>query len=256
MILAVDVGNTNIVLGCIENGDIQSIFRISTDEEKTTHEYAFMFKSILELNGYSCTSFDDAIVSSVVLPITSKVQKAIQILIGRKPFVVGAGIKTGLEIRIDNPAQLGSDMVVAAVAALQDFNPPLVVIDMGTATTFSAIDAKGAFVGAIIYPGVKLAFRALSNGTSQLPQISIEAPKRVIGTNTLDSMRSGGIFCTASMIDGMIERIEEEFGEKVTVVSTGGLSKFVVPYCKREVINDENLLLKGLWILYEKNKKK
>lgn len=256
MLLAIDIGNTNIVLGCIETGEIKNIARISTDSRRTSHEYAAIIKSILEFDGMSIDGFEGAIISSVVLQLTHIVRDAVCILTGIKPLVVGAGIKTGLDIRLDNPAQLGSDLVVGAVAALSLLKPPMIIVDMGTATTISVLDAKGSFLGGIIYPGVGVAFSALSSGTSQLPTISIEAPKKCIGTNTIDSMKSGGVFGTASMLDGMIDRIEAEIGQKANVIATGGLANSIIPHCTHDIMYDEDLLLKGLAIIYEKNKRK
>ena len=256
MLLAIDIGNTNIVLGGIEDGEIKDIARISTDSRRTAHEYAAILKSVLEFDGIKIDRFEGAIISSVVLQLTHTVKEAVEILTGLKPYVVGAGIKTGLDIHIDNPAQLGSDLVVGAVAALSIIKPPMIIVDMGTATTISVLDAKGSFLGGTIYPGVGVAFSALSSGTSQLPTISIEAPRKCIGTNTIDSMKSGGVFGTAAMLDGMIERIEDELGERANVIATGGLAKCIIPHCKREITYDENLLLKGLAIIYNKNKRK
>ena len=169
--------------------------------------------------------------------------------------MVGPGIKTGLNILLDNAAMAGGDLIVGAVAALAQYKPPLLVIDMGTATTISVIDAKGSFLGGSIFRGVKISAEALSGKTAQLPGISLEAPKRAIGRNTVDCMRSGVMMGTAAMQDGMIQRMEEELGCSATVVATGGIARFVIPMCRREMIYDKDLLLKGLRILYENNQK-
>lgn len=256
MLLAIDIGNTHTVLGCIEDGDIKSIARISSDASKTAHEYAVIIKSVLEFENADINALDGAIISSVVPNVTMNMRNAVQALTGKKPLIVGSGVKTGLDIRIDNPAEAGSDLIVGAVAALNIAKPPLIVIDMGTATTICAIDKNGCFIGGVIYPGVKVAFSALSGGASQLPDVAIEAPPRCIGTNTIDSMRSGGVFGTASLLDGMIDRINDELGEKAGVIATGGLARYIIPYCKHEITYDGNLLLKGLEIIYYKNRKK
>lgn len=256
MLLAVDIGNTNIVLGCIENGVIKSIARISTDSNKTPHEYAVIMKSVLEFDNIDLKSLDGAIISSVVPKVTQITRNAIFILVGKRPLIVGSGVKTGLDIRIDNPAEAGSDLIVGAVAALSIMKPPVIIIDMGTATTISVTDKNGCFLGGVIYPGVKVAFSALSGGTSQLPDVAIEAPKKCIGTNTIDSMRSGGVFGTASMLDGMIDRINDELGQKASLIATGGIAKYIIPYCRHEITYDGDLLLKGLEIIYNKNKRK
>lgn len=256
MILALDIGNTHIVLGCIEGRKIINIARMASDTLKTEHEYAVLMKQILELDNIDISSVEGGIISSVVPPLTGTLKKAIQRVTGHKPMVVGAGIKTGLNILIDNPAQLGSDLAVSAVAALNEYKPPIIAVDMGTATTIMVIDKNGSFLGGPIIPGVALSMNALASKTSQLPKVSIEAPKKVIGTNTIDSMKSGAVFGAASMLDGMIDRIEEEIGMSATVVATGGLSGSIVPHCKHEIICDDDLLLKGLAIIYEKNVKR
>ena len=256
MILALDIGNTHIVLGCIEGRKIINIARMASDTLKTEHEYAVLMKQILELDNIDISTVEGGIISSVVPPLTGTLKKAIQRVTGHKPMVVGAGIKTGLNILIDNPAQLGSDLAVSAVAALNEYKPPIIAVDMGTATTIMVIDKNGSFLGGQILPGVALSMNALASKTSQLPKVSIEAPKKVIGTNTIDSMKSGAVFGAASMLDGMIDRIEEEIGMSATVVATGGLSGSIVPYCKHEIICDDDLLLKGLAIIYEKNVKR
>lgn len=229
---------------------------MASDTLKTEHEYAVLMKQILELDNIDISTVEGGIISSVVPPLTGTLKKAIQRVTGHKPMVVGAGIKTGLNILIDNPAQLGSDLAVSAVAALNEYKPPIIAVDMGTATTIMVIDKNGSFLGGPIIPGVALSMNALASKTSQLPKVSIEAPKKVIGTNTIDSMKSGAVFGAASMLDGMIDRIEEEIGMSATVVATGGLSGSIVPYCKHEIICDDDLLLKGLAIIYEKNVKR
>ena len=169
--------------------------------------------------------------------------------------MVGSGLKTGLNILIDNPAQLGSDLVVDAVAAIAAYPKPIMIFDMGTATTLSVIDSKGNYLGGMIIPGISLALEALSSRTSQLPRIRLDTPKKLIGSNTIDCMKSGTIYGNASMLDGIIDRVEKELGESPTVVATGGLSRSIVPYCERKIICDDNLMLKGLFILYQKNQK-
>ena len=253
MILAIDVGNTNIVLGCIEDGEILNIVRIQTAPKTTADEYVIKVKNILEIYGIDPRGFEGAIMSSVVPPVTGKLQRAIKFLTGHECMMVGPGMKTGLNVRIDDPGTLAGDIVVGSVAAISCYGAPCIVLDMGTATTIVAVDSHGAYLGGAITPGVKLSYSALSAGTSLLPEISITAPKKCIATNTVDSMRSGAVFGTAAMIDGMIERMEAELGEKCVLVATGGIAEFVTPYCRHEILCDNDLLLKGLWILYRKN---
>lgn len=255
MLLAIDVGNTNVALGVVKGERLCFTARMATDRQKTEDEYALSFSSILSLRGVSPAQITGAIVSSVVPELKEILRRAIELLIGRSPLVVGAGVRTGLNIKIDNPAQLGSDMVVGAVAACSRYPKPLVLVDMGTATTLSVIDAKGTYLGGMIIPGIRLSLQALSSHASQLPHIDLEPPARVIGTNTVDCMRSGAIYGNAAMLDGVISLIEKELGTPLaTVVATGGLLSKLIPYCRHSIVVDENLMLEGLRIIYEKNR--
>lgn len=256
MILAIDVGNSNIVLGGIDKNKIHFLSRISTDKQKTENEYAVIMRSIFQMHGVEANDFEGAIIALVVPPLISTLQNAVKSVIGKTPLIIGPGLKTGLNILIDNPAQLGADLVASAVAAINKYPKPLVIIDMGTATTFSVIDKNSSMLGGFIFPGVRVSHDALISRTSQLPHILLEAPSKVICTNTIDCMQSGLVFGNAAMIDGMLDRIEDELGHKTTVIATGGLSRIVVPHCRREIICDDNLLLEGLRIIYEKNIKR
>lgn len=255
MILAIDIGNTNIVLGCIDGKTIVREVRMATDPIKTSDQYCLEIKGMLDLMEIDVKRIEGVIISSVVPPVLNSFKTAILKLTGITPLVVGPGIKTGLNILLDNPAMAGGDLIVGAVAALAEYRPPMLVIDMGTATTITAIDERGNFVGGSIFPGVKIMAESLSGKTAQLPAISLEAPKKAIGRNTVDCMRSGLMMGTAAMLDGMIERMEAELGSPVTVIATGGIARFVIPMCRRKMIYDKDLLLKGLRILYENNKK-
>lgn len=254
MILAVDVGNTNIVFGCIENGEILNIVRIHTDDRETAAEYAIKLKQILEVQGFDVRGFENVIVSSVVPAVTQALIEATKILTGKSPIVIGPGIRTGMNLRVDDPSSVAGDLVVGSVAAMAYYGTPCIIVDMGTATTIVLVDKDRSFRGGAIIPGVKLSYNALAAGTSLLPDISIVPPAKVIATNTVDCMRSGAVFSTAAMVDGMIDRMEDELGEKCVVVATGGLSSSIMPYCRHDIICDDNLLLKGLWYLYQKNK--
>ena len=253
MVLAIDIGNTNIVLGCFDNRKILFRERLSTKHTATDLEYAVNVKTALEMNRLDPKQITGAIISSVVPSVTNTMTRAIEKYCGIKPLVVGPGIKTGLSIRIDNPAQLGSDLVVDAVAGIQDYPAPMIIIDMGTATTFSVIDKDRNYLGGLITTGMSVSADALVSRTSQLPRISFDKPKRVIGTNTIDCIKSGIMYANAAAIDGIVSRIEEELGQSCTVVATGGLSSLVAPLCKTKVLADDDLLLKGLMYLYEKN---
>ena len=253
MILVIDIGNTNIVVGCIEGEHTYFIERMATDRHRTELEYAITLKNVLELYGISPEDISGGIISSVVPPLTMCIRHAAEKLLHKKVKVVGPGLKNGLRIKTDNPAQLGSDQVVNAVAALAQFKPPLVIVDMGTATTVSVINQESAYIGCLIMPGLGIATESLVSRTAQLTQISLEAPKKLIGSNTIDCMKSGAVFGHAAAIDGVATRIEEELGTEYTVVATGGLAGLVVPFCKRKIILEDDLLLKGLQIIYHKN---
>lgn len=256
MLLAIDIGNTNIVFGCVnENDEIALFERISTNHNATAAEYASLIKNLFEMNNFSVDAIDDALMSSVVPSVTSTVKEAVRKLFHTDIMQAGPGIKTGLNILIDNPAQLGSDQVVDAVGAIEQYKLPLIIIDMGTATTVSVVDKNKGYRGGLIMTGMAVAADALISRTAQLPKINFEVPKTVIGTNTVDCMKSGILYSNACALDGIISHIEEEIGEKCTAVATGGLSELVVPLCKRDIIIDGNLLIKGLAVLYKKNKK-
>lgn len=253
MILTIDVGNTNIVFGCVEGDEIISRSRMATNQNDLSNDYALKMRQFFDFEAIDYTNFEGAILSSVVPQLNRSISTAVKKLTGLSCIVVGAGIKTGMNVRIDDPGTVAGDLITGAVAAATLYTPPLLVVDMGTATTIVAIDRDGAYVGGAIIPGVNLSYSALSSGTSLLPSIAIEAPKRCISTNTVDCMKSGAVYGTAAMVDGMIERMEAELSEKVTVVATGGIAGCIVPYCKRKIEYEPDLLLKGLAILYRKN---
>lgn len=255
MILALDVGNTNIVVGCLDDENVFFECRLSTDKNKTEAEYAVIFKNLIDIYDVDLNKISGAIISSVVPPITNVLKNAVFTVTGCEPVEVDIKMNHGLIINTKNPEELGNDLIVAAVAGLDKFKPPLIIFDMGTATTISVIDTDGVFRGVSILPGVKTAMYALFDNASQLPAIKIEAPKSVIGTNTIECMQSGAVYGNASMMDGMIDRIEKELGEKTTVLATGGLARFLIPHCTHQIEYDENMMLKGLQILYNKNKK-
>lgn len=256
MLLAVDIGNTNIVFGCVDENDNIAIFeRISTNHNATAAEYASLIKNILEMNDFRCGDIDDAIMSSVVPSVTNTVKEAIRKLFGVDVMIVGPGVKTGLNILIDNPRQLGSDQAVDAVAAINQYPVPLIVIDMGTATTISVVDKNKNYLGGLIMTGMGVAADALIQRTAQLPKIDFERPASVIGRNTIDCMKSGALYSNACAIDGIIQHIEEELGEPCTAVATGGLAPVVIPLCRRKIHVNSDLLISGLAIIYRKNKK-
>ena len=253
MILAIDIGNTNIVMGGFDGNKIVFMERISSNQKTTDLEYAVTVKTALEMNDITIDSITGVVMSSVVPSITNTFRRAVEKLTDAKTIIVGPGVKTGLKILIDDPGQLGSDLVVDAVAGIEEYPVPQIIIDMGTATTFSVIGKDKSYLGGVITTGMAVSADALFSRTSQLPRISFDKPKRVIGKNTVDCMKSGIMYSTASGIDVMIERLEEELGEKCTVIATGGLASIVMPLCKRKIILDEDLMLKGLAIIYKRN---
>ncbi|MCI7639323.1 MAG: type III pantothenate kinase [Clostridiales bacterium] len=255
MLLAIDIGNTNLVIGCIHDDKILFKARIATDRTRTSDQYGVEIKSMLEAYGVKRSDIEDCIISSVVPPVFNSVRTGVIKIIGKQPMVVGPGLKTGLNIHVDVPSQVGSDRIVIAVAALAEYKAPLLLMDLGTATTIESVEPDNVYMGGVIIPGVRVSLDALTSRAAQLPGISLDQPKQVIGKNTVDCMRSGMMYGTAAMIDGLVERMEEELGHRCTLIATGGLAQFITPLCKREIILDKDLLLKGLNIIYRKNKK-
>lgn len=255
MLLAIDIGNTNIVIGIIEQDEILFQARIATDKLRTSDQYGVEIRNMLEAFNIRKEDISDCIISSVVPPVFNSVHTGVMKMIGKQPIVVGPGLKTGLNIHMDIPSQVGSDRIVIAVAALAEYEAPLILIDMGTATTIEVVEPDNVYMGGIIFPGVMISLDSLTSRTAQLPGISLDKPKRVIGKNTVDCMRSGMMYGTAAMLDGLIDRIEEELGHSSTVIATGGLAQFITPLCKHKIIMEKELLMKGLNILYKKNKR-
>lgn len=256
MILTVDIGNSNIVLGGVEGEEIVFEARLRTETTKTSDQYCVDLKILLDVYGLSAESIEGAIISSVVPQVLNSFQTAVKKLTGKTSLVVGPGLKTGLNILLDNPSQTGADLVVGSVAALREHKAPLIVIDMGTATTMVVLNEQGALIGGCIMPGVRISMDALTERTALLPGLQLDQPQKAIGRNTIDCMRSGIMMGSACMLDGMIERMEAELGCKTTVIATGGIAKFIVPLCKRKIVYDKDLLVKGLAALYRENKRK
>lgn len=254
MLLAIDIGNTNVTLGAYDDTALAFTARLATDGRMTADQYAIEIKNVLSLHGLEYQNIEDCVIASVVPTVGNAISRAVSMLCDIVPLELGPGIKTGLNIKIDNPAQLGADLVAGAVGAISEYTLPCIVIDMGTATTISVINSKGQFLGGAIAAGVRLTLKALSENTSQLPSINISAPNSVIGTNTVDCMRSGLVFGAAAMIDGLIEKMTLELDEIPTIVATGGLSKEIIAHCESDIIYNENLLLDGLREIYERNK--
>ena len=245
MLLAIDIGNSNITLGGIQEGEILFEARLATDSTKTSDEYGVEIKDMLDLFGARVEEIRDCIVASVVPSVFNSVRNGIVKLTGKEPMVVGPGIKTGINILLEDPV---------AVAAVDTYPTPLTVVDMGTATTIAVIDDGNAFLGGAVLPGLRISAEALSSRASLLPGIQLERPRRAIGKNTVECMQSGLMFGAAAMVDGLIDRMEAELGRPTTVVATGGVARFVVPLCRHEIALERDLQLKVLDLLYRKNR--
>lgn len=253
MILTVDVGNANIVIGVVKNEKILFDAKLRTDITKTSDEYCIDLKMLMEVYKIQPEQIQGAIIASVVPQVLNSMQSAVRKLIGKTPLVVGPGLKTGLNIQIENPAQTGADLVASAVAALQEHEAPLIIVDMSSTTTMTVLDKNGTLIGGSIGPGVRMSLDALTDRTALLPGLQLDQPKKVIGRNTTDCMRSGVMLGAACMVDGMVERMEQELGYRATVIATGSIARFIVPMCRREIIYDKDLLVKGLVALYREN---
>jgi len=254
MILAIDIGNTQITIGLYDDQKLVFVSRLAADPTHTQDQYAIALKNVMELHGHSHKDIDGAVVSSVVPSVGHSVCEALQRLCGVKSVEVGPGIKTGLQIAIDNPAQLGSDLVVGAVAAAAKYPLPAIIFDFGTATKVSVLDEDGCFLGCAITAGINMSLEALSRHTALLPSIVAQKPGNIIGKNTVDAMRSGLFFGNVALIDGMSAHIEKELGREATVIVTGGLSAFLRDQPGRSAVFDESLLLDGLRLVFEMNR--
>ena len=253
MVLTVDIGNTSIALGGFEGDELKFVVRLSTDVSKTEDEYANKIMNILALHKVKRESVEGAIISSVVPQLNTVMTRAIKLCYGVEALMVSPGIKTGIGILCDSPSSVGADLICSCVAANTFYSAPALIIDIGTATKMIATNKNGAFTGVSIIPGVMMGLNALSDSTAQLPKVSLEAPTTVIGKNTVDCMKSGVIFGNASMLDGMIDRINREVGEELPVIVTGGYASVIVPHCNHKMTVDPQLVLKGLNVIYRKN---
>lgn len=254
MIIAIDIGNTNIVIGGMRDESVLFTARLRTDPDKTDYEYASLLVELFALYKVNLADIEGSIISSVVPPLNAAIQSAVEKITVKRPLLVGAGVKTGLNILTDNPARVGSDLIVGAVAALARYPKPIVLFDLGTATTLAVLDKSGDYIGYMIIPGLRSSVQSLAAGTSQLPHISLEPPEMLLGKNTVDAMRTGAIHGNAAMIDGLIDRVEQRvLGGPATVVATGGLTSCIAPLCQHKIICDDDLILRGLALLYQKN---
>jgi len=258
MVFTADISNSGITSAVFDrNGEL--IFRsdISADISRKEDEYLLLLKKIFCLYAVDPQSIEDAIISSVVPPITPTFCSAVKKMLGCKPLMVGPGVKTGLNIKIDHHYELGSDLVANTVAASALYKAPFVIIDLDTATTLTAVNTKGELCGVIILPGVRTSLDALSATAAELPFISIDTPKALLGTNTVDSMNSGIVYGTASMLDGLIDRLAKEFETTdISIIITGDLALHFIPYCRHAMSYEPNLVLQGLYLIYKRNRKK
>lgn len=255
MLLTADIGNTNIKFGIFDGSELRRTLTISCNKAKTADEYGVELYSLIRVMGIHRDDFDGCIISSVVPNVTACIDAAVRDILGVEPIIVGPGVKTGLNIRIDDPSTLGADLVTACVAANAMGKTPMIVISMGTATVWCVLDKHGSMIGCAIAPGMAVSLEALTKNTALLQSVAFNAPKSVIGTNSDKSIRAGSVWGTACMIDGMIDKIESELGEKCSIISTGGLADTIIKYCSHVIEIRENLILEGLRMIYERNKK-
>jgi type III pantothenate kinase len=256
MVLTLDIGNTNISMGAVDEDGIIFSGRLSAVKSRSTDEYAVLLRLIADQHGFDLRAVEGAIISSVVPQLTPVLRDAVKFAAGKTPLVVGPGVKSGLNIRIDDPAELGADFVAAAVAACASYPLPCITIDMGTATALGVLDGNGTYIGGAISPGVMVSLDALAAGTSQLPHVSLEAPAAAIGRSTVSCMKSGLVFGTAAMLDGLIDRFEEQLGQTASVVATGDWAEVIIPHCRRnDILIDPELNMRGLWLIWNKNKR-
>lgn len=255
MIICLDIGNTNLTLGGFEGQHLRFQARLATDASRTGDQYAVELAGLLRLHGCDVAATEGAIVGSVVPRLTRPLAQALRAVTGVEPLVLDANTPTGLKLSLDNPAELGADLKAAAVAALAKYPMPCIVVDMGTATTFSVLSSEGVLQGGAIAPGLRVSVESLVSRTSLLVEVALEPPARAIGTDTAECIRAGAVLGTAALVDGLCTRMAAELNAAPCVVATGGLAPVVVPYCHTHITLDENLLLDGLHLIYKMNQK-
>ncbi len=253
MLLCVDVGNTNTVLGLYDGEELVTHWRISTDAHRMPDEYGIQLLTLAANAHIELPSIDGAIVASVVPPVTEYLTEMIHEYVGIEPLVVGGGIRTGVPIRYSSPQEVGADRIVNAVAAHKLYGGPACIVDFGTATTFDALSAKGEYLGGAISPGIRLAAEALYERTAKLPRIDLKAPDKAVGANTIDAMRSGILYGYIGLVEGMVKRFRAELGANMKVIATGGLAEVVARHTDCIEVVDTWLTLKGLRFIYELN---
>lgn len=254
MLLVIDVGNTNMVLGVYKDTELLDHWRISTDRQRTTDEYGVLIRELFYLNDFRADDINAIIISSVVPPVVPTLERMCQRYFGLSPLLIGPGVKTGMDIRYDNPREVGADRIVNAVAAYEKYGGPVIIVDFGTATTFCAVDAKGVYLGGSICPGIGISTEALVQRTAKLPRIELKRTDSVICRNTIESMQAGVFYGFVGQVEGIVSRMRRELDMSARVVATGGLAVVIAPTTKAIDVVEPMLTLEGLRIIYERNR--
>ncbi len=256
MLLTADVGNTNIKLGLFDGDELRHKMRFSTDPSKTSDEFAVVLYTFFQVYRIDVSEIGASIISSVVPKVTQPLREAIKIVTGKKSYVIGPGLKTGMDLKIDRPETLGGDIVCGCVGAYEKYGGPLIMVFMGTATVLAYVDENFAYRGGVIAPGVGISLDALTQNGALLPSVDLRAPKNVICTNTVDCIRSAMTYGSACMLDGLIDKFSVESGADCRVIATGGLAKSIICNCRHEITYDENIILDGLNVIFRRNTSK
>ena len=253
MLIAIDVGNTQTVMGLYEGQELVDSWRLSTVRERTADEYRLFFSGLLRQDGYRLEDVDGVALSSVVPTVKAAMIQVAEEMISGPLVVIGPGVRTGMPINIDNPREVGADRVVNSVAAAHRYGTPVVSVDFGTSTNMDAVDSSGSYVGGAIAPGLEVSLNALISATAALRRVELTPPRAAIGKNTVEAIQSGLLYGHAGLVDGLVERLVAELGGTVPVVATGGLASTIVPHCRSVEIVDSNLTLDGLRMIFEMN---